>query len=240
MELDLKAFFKKLWLLLRSHWLGLIAVYAIVFVVVYGLLWNITEPLGIPDCVDSYGLIHVFLTLLFAAYFALLLELGFRKLTWLSFGIKYRIHTQSEGWHGHEWIYDGNIAGRPGSRKRIEAIRIRLGQDFPPGLSVEYQAHVQDAGWEEWVSDGDESGTTGLKKRMEAIKIRLAHAPPGYSIVYRVFVASDEEGGEWDSWVSDGEQAGTTGKGRRIEAIRILVISPRRYGQFWKGVGEAA
>jgi len=107
-------------------------------------------------------------------------------------------------------------------------------------MSVKYQAYVQDEGWRDWVSDGKEAGTTGLKKRLEAIKIKLDGAPPGYSIVYRVFVVGDGEASQWLSWVSDGEEAGTTGQSKRIEGTRILITGPRHYGQFWKRDGMAA
>jgi len=249
MEFDLRAFFKKLWLDLRSGWWGLLLVWVVVSIAVYTLLWEFAEPLSIPDLINStgeltrflrpYGFFHIFFVILISLFTTLLLELVFRKLTWASYGIRYQVHTQSTGWN-NPWIFDGGTAGDPKSGKRIEAIRMRLGRDFPPGMSVKYQAYVQDEGWRDWVSDGKEAGTTGLKKRLEAIKIKLDGAPPGYSIVYRVFVVGDGEASQWLSWVSDGEEAGTTGQSKRIEGTRILITGPRHYGQFWKRDGMAA
>ena len=39
--------------------------------------------------------------------------------------------------------------------------------------SLEYQAHIQDIGWQDWKHSGEVAGTTGQSKRLEAIRIKF-------------------------------------------------------------------
>jgi hypothetical protein len=129
--------------------------------------------------------------------------------------VAYQAHVQDIGWM--DWMSDGEVAGTTGQSRHMEAIRIQLGHNVPPKMSVTYQVYVQGIEWMDWMPDGEAAGTTGRSRRMEAIRIRLTNAPPGYSIVYRTHV----EGIGWMNWVSDGKVAGTTGEERRLEAICI-------------------
>ena len=43
-------------------------------------------------------------------------------------------------------------------------------------ISVAYQAHVQNIGWQNWVNDSEVAGTTGKALRIEAIRILLVTA----------------------------------------------------------------
>lgn len=76
---------------------------------------------------------------------------------------------------------------------------------------LQYQAHVQDIGWQSILSNGQTAGTTGQSKRVEAIKITSPN------IQYRVHMADIG----WGAWSTSGSIAGTTGQSRRIEAIEI-------------------
>ncbi len=88
----------------------------------------------------------------------------------------------------------------------------------PANVSVKYQAHVQDIGWQSWVSDGRLSGTTGQAKRMEGLKLSLEAASSiGGGIEYRAHVQDIG----WQSWASDGALTGTTGQSKRMEAVQI-------------------
>ena len=40
-------------------------------------------------------------------------------------------------------------------------------------ISINYQTHIQDIGWQNLKSNGEMSGTEGQSKRLEAIKIEL-------------------------------------------------------------------
>ena len=84
-------------------------------------------------------------------------------------------------------------------------------------MDIQYQAHVQDIGWQDEVQNGEEAGTTGRKLGLEAIKIKLNHAPPNVGVRYRAHVRDIG----WQEWVENGQQAGTTGKDLSIEAIQI-------------------
>lgn len=89
-----------------------------------------------------------------------------------------------------------------------------------PSVSVEYQAHVANIGWQAPVYDGQVAGTTGQSLQMEAAIIRLLNAPD-VSIGYQAHVA--EYG--WLPEVYDGQVAGTTGQSRRMEAIAIRLLN---------------
>lgn len=94
-------------------------------------------------------------------------------------------------------------------------------------LSVAYNSHVQDKGWEKDFSktNGQESGTTGQNKKNEAIKIKLLNAPKNVKIKYQAHVQDIG----WQSWKYDGEIAGTTGQNKRIEAIKIQLEGISEY-----------
>ena len=95
----------------------------------------------------------------------------------------------------------------------------RGGIKFPAG--IEYNAHLQDIGWQGWRRSGDVAGTTGESRRMEAIRIRLTgSAVADYDVYYRAHV---QDYG-WQDWVKNGNPAGTVGASKRMEAIQIRVV----------------
>ena len=83
--------------------------------------------------------------------------------------------------------------------------------------NLQYQAHVQNLGWQTWKKSGETAGTTGQSKRMEALKIRLTDAQGNSMIQYQVHVQNLG----WQTWKKSGETAGTTGMEKRIEAVKI-------------------
>lgn len=163
------------------------------------------------------------------------------------YSIMYRVHVQDIGWQ--DWRKDGEMAGTEGQAKRLEAIQIKIIQkenletpvetpietpvEVPAETSVSeiepvnidkeihinYQAHVQDIGWQSWQSDGNIAGTEGRALRVEALKISLDNAPSSAHVEYRVHVQNIG----WQGWKKDGEMAGTSGQGLRIEAIEIKI-----------------
>ncbi|MBQ8132757.1 MAG: S8 family serine peptidase, partial [Bacilli bacterium] len=85
-------------------------------------------------------------------------------------------------------------------------------------LSVKYQTHVQDIGWQGYVTNGTVSGTSHQSKRLEAIKIELYNkGQKNGGIKYKTHV---EQYG-WMNYVSDGAQSGTDHESKRLEAIAI-------------------
>ncbi|MDO5812888.1 MAG: Ig-like domain-containing protein [Bacillota bacterium] len=87
-----------------------------------------------------------------------------------------------------------------------------------PTPSVNYQAHVQDIGWQGYVKDGNISGTSGRSKRLEAIKIKLSNNSfyKG-TIQYQTHIQDIG----WQGWKNNDVIAGTSGQSKRLEAIRI-------------------
>ena len=138
-------------------------------------------------------------------------------------GVSYTTHVQNIGWQGA--CKDGATAGTTGRGLRVEALTVSLcGDDLTQGTvsgGVEYQAHVQNIGWQGWASNGGVAGTSGQSLRVEAIRMRLTGAIANdYSIYYRVHVQNIG----WMTWAKDGEAAGSEGMGQRVEAVQIRLV----------------
>lgn len=119
---------------------------------------------------------------------------------------------------------------------------------------VEYEAHVQNVGWQGVKHDGETAGTVGESKRLEALRINC----PGVKFkghVQNIGWTNERVSGEiigtagedlrleavqifkegikyrvhiqnkgWTEWKSSGEVAGTVGESLRIEAIEIKLV----------------
>ena len=135
--------------------------------------------------------------------------------------VKYSSNIQGNGWEKKYSKIDGDISGTTGQEKRLEAIRISIGnsKEIPEGASIKYQVHVQNYGWMDWKQDGEIAGTEGESKRIEAIRINI-EGWEGYCVEYRTHI----EGSGWQKWKSDGEVSGTTGEDKRLEAIQIRIV----------------
>lgn len=193
------------------------------------------------------------------------------------YDIYYRVHSQNIGWLG--WAKNGQPSGTAGLSYRVEAIQIEVipkGDEAPsasyggynqndarafiqksgstPSLntnvSVEYQTHVQDIGWQSAKKDGQLSGTTGKSLRLEGLKIKLNHQLYSGGIKYSTHVQDIG----WQNAVSNGQLSGTTGKLLRLEAMKISLtgevakhydvyyrVHAQNYGWLaWAKNGEAA
>ena len=116
-------------------------------------------------------------------------------------------------------------------------------------VSVMYNTHIQNEGWEKDFSkkDGEMSGTSGKSYRLEAIKIKLDNLKD-VSIKYQTHV----ENIGWQDWKKDGEMSGTQGMSYRLEGIKIKLENTEKYSvmyrvhvqdigwQDWKYDGEMA
>ena len=119
---------------------------------------------------------------------------------------------------------------------------------------VEYEAHVQNVGWQGVKHDGETAGTVGESKRLEALRINC----PGVKFkghVQNIGWTGERVSGEiigtagedlrleavqifkegikyrvhiqnkgWSNWCNSGEIAGTVGESLRIEAIEIKLV----------------
>lgn len=193
------------------------------------------------------------------------------------YDIYYRVHSQNIGWLG--WAKNGQPSGTAGLSYRVEAIQIEVipkGDVAPSAsyggysqndarafiqksgstpslntnISVEYQTHVQNLGWQAGKKDGQLSGTTGRSLRLEGLKINLNHQPYSGGIKYSTHVQNLG----WQNAVSNGQLSGTTGKSLRLEAMKISLtgeiakhydiyyrVHAQNYGWLgWAKNGEAA
>ena len=133
--------------------------------------------------------------------------------------IEYQTHVQTYGWQGY--VTDGAIAGTTGQSKRLEGIRIRLGDCCVPG-SVRYRTHVQTYGWESsYVKDDAVSGTSGQSKRLEAIEIALEGEIANY---YDVYYRTHVQRFGWTGWAKNGAPCGSEGLSFRLEGIQIRLV----------------
>ena len=117
------------------------------------------------------------------------------------------------------------------------------------GVNVNYQAHVENIGWQASVSNGAVAGTTGRALRIEALNMSLSGLPSSVKVHYNVH--SQNVG--WTGWRTSGN-AGTTGQALRAEAVSIYVEGLKEQGydlqyrahvqnigwQGWVTAGESA
>ena len=85
--------------------------------------------------------------------------------------IRYQVYAQGTGW-GDE-TEAGQEAGKAGSGKRLEAVKIWLTDEMAEYYHIYYRAYVQSYGWLGWASDGQAAGTSYRSKRLEAIEIQI-------------------------------------------------------------------
>ena len=138
----------------------------------------------------------------------------------------YRAYVREYGWL--DWTSNGGLAGTQGYGYALRAIQIAL---FPKGttapgsdlvsfriqtVSIEYQAHVQDIGWQNAVKNGELAGTTGKNKKIEALSIAV-NGSGKLGVRYRGYVQDIG----WTQYMSDGNVIGTTGQNKRLEAIQV-------------------
>ena len=133
--------------------------------------------------------------------------------------IRYQTHVQTYGWQNY--VSNGSLSGTTGESKRLEGIRIQLGNTSLSG-SVKYRTHVQTYGWEKnFSADGAMSGTQGESKRLEAIQIKLTGEIAEYfDIYYRTHVQRFG----WTGWACNGASCGSEGCAFRLEGIEIRLI----------------
>lgn len=144
-------------------------------------------------------------------------------------GIEYSAHVRDIGWL--DWAKDGQAAGTQGYAYQLEAVEVRIvpaGSAAPgatnrpfldktqeqPAVTLSYQAHVSEIGWQNAVGSGVTAGTVGRALPIEALKVNLS----GISgIQYRAHVS--EIG--WQSNVTNGKMSGTTGRALPMEALEM-------------------
>ena len=81
--------------------------------------------------------------------------------------LRYQVYIEKSGWLSE--VSDNVATGTTGQGRRLEAIRISLGN----GGGIQYCAHVEKKGWLGWAKNGETAGSTGQGLRIEAIQIKL-------------------------------------------------------------------
>ena len=116
-------------------------------------------------------------------------------------------------------------------------------------VSVSYQTHVANIGWQNGVSNGAMAGTVGRGLQLEAIKINVK-SDADIGVIYTTHVKNDG----WLGNSFNGEQSGTTGQNKHVEAFMLKLtgkdadkydiyyrVHAQNYGWLaWAKNGEAA
>lgn len=144
-----------------------------------------------------------------------------------NYDIYYRSHVSEIGWL--DWAKNGELSGTQGYGYAVQAIQIVLlpKGDTAPGstlvpfkigtVKMQYQAHVQDIGWQTEVKNGEIAGTVGKNLKVEALKIRLKGQEYAGDIEYSVKIGGED----WQETKNSDEIAGTVGQNKRLEAVKI-------------------
>lgn len=131
--------------------------------------------------------------------------------------ISYLTHIENVGYETPK--SNGETAGRPGAKLRLEEIKIEL--DSNVSGTIEYRTHVQNVGWLDYVTEGNYSGTHGKGLRLEAIQIRLTGEIANYyDVYYRIHV--EDEG--WLGWAMNNQKAGSVGYAKKLEGIQVVLV----------------
>ncbi len=91
----------------------------------------------------------------------------------------------------------------------------------PEPVDVNYQAHVQDIGWQGWVSGGSTAGDPDAGKRIEAVQVQLTGELAKYFDIWYQAHISDVG---WLGWAANGQTAGSTGVGKAMEAVTMRLV----------------
>ncbi len=81
-------------------------------------------------------------------------------------GIRSEVAMTALGWL--PTALEGEVAGRPGGRGRVEALRL-----FGGVSPMQYRVKVEGRGWLPWCFDGEECGAMGQSLRIEAVQVDI-------------------------------------------------------------------
>lgn len=176
-----------------------------------------------------------------------------------SYGVNFNAHVQNLGF-GYEdannnWkattqfntVEDANVTdnyaapnekiGTTGLGLRVEGLELGLasvaGATLPTGASIQYQAQVQNVGWQAVSADEALAGTTGKGLRIEAVGIQIVNLP-GYEVQYKAHVENQGWDADWTTEastdtlgsanVAPSKFVGTVGKSLRVEALDVRIV----------------
>lgn len=148
-------------------------------------------------------------------------------------GVEYRGHVQNKGDFPLDgsWIQGPDQLGTVGESLRLEAFWIKLTNEVPAGLHIQYRVHVQNKGWMAPVEDGALAGTQGESLQIESVEIKLVddagNPAVGYSVEYRGHIQNKGDMPADGSWYKDGEALGTVGEFLRLEALEVKIVQTK-------------
>ncbi len=103
-------------------------------------------------------------------------------------------------------------------RKKIEGLMII--PTLPPGVTLEYQGHIQLEGFTPWIPARNFMGTHGQSKALEGVAFRLRGLQSYQYTIHYLVRLSDSE---WIKICKNGEFCGTTTTGKPITGLKIWI-----------------
>ncbi|MDO5110286.1 MAG: hypothetical protein Q4D59_10180, partial [Erysipelotrichaceae bacterium] len=147
----------------------------------------------------------------------------------INYSVFYRTYVDGYGWT--DWAVNGKTSGSEGFGKAICQTEIKIlstdDNSITPGLAprindapLQYNAHVQNIGWQKYVITPAMAGTTGRSLRLESVNIRLTN---GFEKKGGLQGRAHVQNLGWinSSSYPAGMTLGTVGKSLRLEAIEL-------------------
>lgn len=123
--------------------------------------------------------------------------------------LHYEIRKQKGNFVESNFVNPAEYCGIPNEKGSYDSDNYKL----PENPNINYEAHIQNIGWQESKANGEIAGTVGQALQMEAINLH-SNVP----LQYRVHIQNKG----WSDWVPQDCIAGTVGEGLQLEAIHII------------------
>ena len=243
---------------LQRNWWGITIAYLIVFVTIYLAIWQLAEPLGVPDEIEKFPqfvssrvFIHLLITFVIAAYVTLFLDIGLRRIYWQEmnphlfglsntqrvFRILQRLYFLQEDITIGKWrlVYTVDENGNDFLREELVVIPVRCkGYFYYKGYSIHDNAP---RGFTMNVSARnpiDETPLDVIELSRNEGKIRYAifldH--PSEENQLSPLTIECKRLGEWKELIETGNAHGSLGVTHVTSELSIEFIAPR--GKKWK------
>jgi len=134
-----------------------------------------------------------------------------------AYSIAFDSYSRNIGWR--YGISLGNTVGTTDQGLRLEGFKINLNPYTDGPSSLQYEAHIQDSGWQGLRNPGDYAGTMWQSKAVQAIRF-VVNPNFATQVLYRAHVGSVG----WMNWVSNGQIAGTVGQHKDMEAFEMTMV----------------
>lgn len=131
-------------------------------------------------------------------------------------GIDYGIWQYTSKYNTFGWDLDANFVYKD-YPKIIRELGLNHLTPIEPS-NIEYNAHVEEIGWQGWKNCGEVAGTTGESKRLEALKIK--------SDKYDIYASAHIQDIGWVDYgkVDENTIIGTTGEAKKLECLKLKIV----------------